>query len=460
MTHPYIPSTESIREEMLKEIGRGDIETLFSDIPRKFLLERDLEVPKMSEPELEDHLRELLSKNSPYTKAISFLGGGVWPHYVPNHIRYLVHRSEFLTSYSPYHPEVGQGMLQTLFEYQSLISELTGMEVVNSSAHDWASALGEAALMCSRLREGESFIVPEFISPERLTVLKSYASGPRMEVERVSRDMEKGQIDLSDLEDRVSDDTVGVYVENPSYLGVLEVELDKISEVAKDHDALFIVGVNPISLGVLKPPSEYNADIVVGEGQPLGIPGSFGGPSLGILACRGEDELLRQVPGRIMGMTETVDGSTRGFCMSLQEREQHISREKATSNLCTTQALNAVSAAIYLSSMGPSGLREVAEKCAGNARYVMDKLDEIEGIRAPLFEAPHFNEFVACFDDAGKSAREVNSELLARGVHGGRLLHEDFPELGDCSLWCSTEIHSKEDIDWMVRSLLEVLEGR
>ncbi len=254
----------------------------------------------------------------------------------------------------------------------------------------------------------------------------------------------------------LDEDTAGVYIENPNYLGHLQEEPGKIAELSKDEGAIFVVGVNPISLGLLKPPSEYGADIVVGEGQPLGNPASFGGPSLGIFACREEREFLHQMPGRVVGMAETEDGETRGFDMVLQTREQHICREKATSNLCTSQALNAVAAAVYLSSLGKSGLREVAERCARNANYTASRMNEIEGVKAPLFDAPHFNEFVVSFEDSSRSVEEINSELLKRGIHGGKPLGEEFPEFGESSLWCSTELHGKEDIDWMISCLEDI----
>lgn len=459
MAHPYVPDTDQTRERMLEEIGVDGIDDLFSDIPEKLRLDRDLEIPQMSEQRLKRYLKRVLSKNSPYTRVISFLGGGVWPHYVPSHVQDLVHRSEFLTSYTPYQAEASQGMLQALFEYQSMIAELTGLKAASSSIYDWASALGEAALMSARLTGREKILVPEFVSPERLSVLKSYAFGPNLKVRKVPQDGQAGKLDVFELEKVLDEDTAAVYLENPSYLGHLETEPREIAEVSEDLGALFIVGVNPISLGLLKPPAEYGADIVVGEGQPLGIPASFGGPSLGIFTCREDREFLHQMPGRVVGMAETEEGETRGFCRVMQAREQHIRREKATSNLCTSQALNAVAAAIYLSTLGPSGLRKLAEKCAGNARYMMEGMNDIEGVNAPGFDAPHFNEFLVSFEDSGRSVKEVNSELLKFGVHGGKSLKEEFPEFGESSLWCSTELHSEEDIDWAIRALERILEG-
>lgn len=409
--------------------------------------------------ELDRHMKFVLSKNSPYTRAISFLGGGVWPHFVPSHVKSVAGRSEFLTSYTPYQPETSQGMLQALFEYQSLISELTGLEVANASMYDWGAALGEAALMSARITNRTKFLVPEFISPRRLSVLENYALPANIKIEKIPQDNSTGEIDLPELENRVDEDTAGVYVEYPSYLGFIETQMNSISEISHEEDSIFTVGVNPISLGVLKPPSSYDADIVVGEGQPLGNPVNFGGPGLGIFACREEREFVRQIPGRLVGMTKEKNGDTRGFSMVLQTREQHIRREKATSSICTNQALSAVSTAVYLATLGESGLRDLAELCAGNSRHAIKRLNSIEELNVPLFDSPHFNEFTINFDEAPISAEEARSKLLTRGIHAGGSIETEFPSLGDTSLWCVTELHTEEDIDWLINSLEDILEG-
>ncbi len=444
---------------MLQNVGLNNFEELFSDIPDSIKLEKNLEIPKKSEQELKKHIKKTLNKNTPYTEKTTFLGAGVWPHYVPSHVQNLIKRSEFSTSYTPYQAEISQGILQALFEYQSMIAELTGLEIANSSIYDWASALGEAALMSSRITRNNKIIVPELIAPERLEVLKSYGKGPELEIQKIKQDKTTGQIKLSDLEQKLDDQTAAVYIENPNYLGHLEEDPEKIAEKCQGFDALFIVGVNPISLGVLKSPGEYGADIVVGEGQPLGNPINFGGPSLGIFACKDDRKYLRQIPGRLIGMTETEEGNTRGYCMVLQTREQHIRREKARSSLCTNQTLNAVAAAVYLSTLGREGLSTVARKSAKNAQYLMKRMNEIDGVQCPVFEASHFNEFVANFEDSSKSIGEINSELLEHGIQGGKDLSKEFSMLGDSSLWCSTEIHSREEIDRLVSVLEEILEG-
>ncbi len=459
MGHPYIPNVREAREEMLREIGVANIDDLFADIPQEIRLKRRLRLPPaVSEIEVRHHVQAMLSKNKPFTKMPTFLGGGVWPHHVPAHVRSLAQRAEFLTSYTPYQAEASQGMLQALFEYQSLICELTGLGVANSSMYDWATALGEAALMCARVTGRKKFIVPDLVSRERLSVLRNYAGGPGLEIVEVGHDRRTGQLNLEDLGEKLGEDVSGVYIENPSYLGFLETQVDEISDATHHKGALFVVGVNPISLGLLKAPGDYGADIVVGEGQPLGNPVSFGGPTLGIFACREDKRLVRQLPGRLIGMTTTVDGKVRGFMMVLQTREQHIRREKATSNICSNEALCAVAAAIYMTSLGPRGLRDLAETCATNASYAMRRLKKIRGLKAPIFKSPHFNEFTLRCTKC--SVDKLNARLLKRGIQGGKPLRGEFPELGEAALLCTTELHTREDIDRLVDAAAKAVGGK
>ncbi len=461
MVHHYIPNVQEIREQMLGEIGVANIDELFADIPPKIHLKRKLNLPAaMSELEVKRHVKAMLSKNKPFTRMPSFLGGGVWPHHVPAHVRSLVQRAEFLTSYTPYQAEVSQGILQALFEYQSLICELTGLEVTNASMYDWATALGEAALMCARVTRRRKFIVPELISRERLSVLRNYASGPALKIVGVGYDSHTGQLDLDQLRKELAEDIAGVYIENPSYLGFLETQVDEIADAAHRAGALFVVGVNPVSLGLLKAPGDYGADIVVGEGQPLGNQVNFGGPALGIFACSSEEKLIRQLPGRLVGMTTTLDGKLRGFTMALQTREQHIRRERATSNICSNEALCAVSAAIYLTSLGPRGFRELAEICAANASYAMKRLDAIRGLETPLFSSPHFNEFTLRCTKPKLTIEKLNARLLKQGVQGGKPIRGEFPKLGEASLLCTTELHTKEDIDRLVEVAAQAVGGK
>ena len=287
--------------------------------------------------------------------------------------------------------------------------------------------------------------------------LQTYAKPAGIRVESISYESETGLLDIEDLKAKISERTATVYVENPAHLGFIETQVDEIAEIAHDHGALFIVGVDPLSLGVLKPPGEYSADIVVGEGQALGSPMNYGGPLLGIFACRDDMQLIRQMPGRTIGMTSTVDGKRRGFCMALQTREQHIRREKATSNICSNESLCAVAAAVYLALLGPTGLRELGEAIVCKTRYAMQLLAKANGIKTPVFKSPHFKEFTVNFDQAGRTAQDVHESLLQHQIHGGKNISKDFPELGETALYCTTEMHSKEDIDrlcWVLEKIL------
>ncbi|MFB0557873.1 MAG: aminomethyl-transferring glycine dehydrogenase subunit GcvPA [Candidatus Bathyarchaeia archaeon] len=456
--HPYLPnSVPEIKEKMMEEIGIKSIDELYSDVPREMRFTRELDIPgPITESELREEVSGLLEKNWSL-QCPPFLGGGVWPHYVPAVVDEVVHRAEFLTSYTPYQAEITQGMLQAIFEYQSLICELVGMEVANSSNYDWASALGEAARMANRLTRKNNIVVPHLISPSRLAVLRSYAEPAGIGFTQVDYDKTTGQMDLEDLKDKVDDETAAVYIENPSYLGFVEEGVEDIAEIAHDAKALFIVGVDPVSLGLLKPPGDYDADIVIGEGQPLGNYMNYGGPLLGIFACRSDPKMIRQMPGRLIGLTLTLEGDRRGFAMTLQTREQHIRREKATSNICTNQALCAVASTVYLSLLGPRGIRELSEVVASRARYAMRRIGELSGVRAPLFNSFHFKEFTVQFRD--KTVAEVHRELLGLRLHGGKSLVKEFPDLGQTALYCVTEVHTKKDLDRLVSALREVLEG-
>jgi glycine dehydrogenase subunit 1 len=455
--HPYLPnSVPEIKEKMMEETGIKSIDELYVDIPTELRFHRELEVPgPLTEAEVKNHVSNLLSNNWGFASA-PFLGGGVWPHYVPAVVDEIAHRAEFLTSYTPYQPEISQGILQSIFEYQSLICELLGMDVANASMYDWATALGEASRMACRLTRRSKVLVPSLISPSRFSVLKSYSDPADIEVIQVDYDKISGQLDLEDLKEKIGKNSAAIYIENPSYLGFVEESVEAISEIAHDSKALFIVGVDPISLGLIKPPGEYGADIVIGEGQPLGNHMNFGGPLLGIFACKSETRIIRQMPGRLIGLTQTLDDDRRAFTMTLQTREQHIRREKATSNICSNQALNALASAVYLSLLGPQGMQDLSCLVASRAHYAMRRLGELPGVRAPIFNSFHFKEFTVQLKD--KTITEINQNLLDNGVHGGKSLVEDFPEFGETALFCVTEKHTKEDIDRLAFVLEEALE--
>ncbi len=446
---------------MLQEMNIKTIDELYGDIPGKYLLKKPLNLPEgLSEFEIKRHVEALLSKNKTNSDMLVFLGAGCWPHYVPAVVKEIVQRSELLTSYTPYQPEISQGMLQALFEYQSMICELAGMEVANCSMYDWASAIGEAARMASRITKRNEILIPEIIHPERFAVLKTYCEHAGITIKSLSYIPEKGLISLEDLKAKISDKTASVYIENPSYLGFIEPQVDEVSNEAHAHNALFMVGVDPTSLGILKSPGEYGADVVVGEAQPLGNAMNFGGPLLGILACHDDLNVVRQMPGRIIGLTTTQDGSQQGFCMALQTREQHIRREKATSNICSNEALCAVASAVYMALLGSEGFRQLGETIMAKANYAIQLLSEINDVKAPVFKASHFKEFTVNFDAADLSVEKVNKRLLQDNICGGKDISKEFPELGQTALYCVTEIHSKEEIERLAETLKTILDGR
>jgi glycine dehydrogenase subunit 1 len=450
---------------MLAALGITSIDELFKDIPARLRFRGRLEVPEgLSEAEACQQVEALLDQNWNPSQVVSFLGGGVWPHLIPEALQAVVRRTEFLTAYTPYQPEISQGMLQTLFEYQSLIAELVDLPVVNASMYDWASALGEAALMTTRLTGRRLFLVPEFMSPERRAVLHTYTDPAQVRLQSVRSDRIHGSLDLEHLKESVRGDAAAVYVENPAYLGYLEPQVEAIAEIAHDAGARFVVGVDPISLGVLRPPGDYGADIVIGEGQPLGNRVSFGGPLLGVFACRDDRQLLRQLPGRLIGLTTTQDGGRRGYVMTLQAREQHIRREQATSNICSNQALCAVTAAVYLCLLGPKGLQQLGEQIMQHRRYAEQQLAKLPGVRAPRFDGPHFKEFVVTLE--GKAAKggaplkisAVLERMRQEQVLGGIPLDQRLPDLGQSTLVCVTETHTKNDIDRLTTALRKALE--
>ncbi len=453
--HPYLPITKEAEEEMLKSIGRKSLEELFSTIPAKFRLKRELKIPDShSELEVTRRIQELAGRNRSREDGRIFLGSGVGLHYIPAAVRALAGRSEFVTAYTSYQPEISQGMLQTLFEYQSLVAELLSIDVVNSSMYDMASALAEAARMTVRVGARRSrFLVPSTINPMHYRVLSTYAEPAGIEIQKVAYNHVTGLMSMADLKSRVDDTVAGVYVENPSYLGFIETQVDEISKVVHDAGAFLVAGVDLLSLGVMRPPGSYGADIVIGEGQELGSPVSYGGPLLGVFGCKMDRRLVYQMPGRLVGMTRTTaEPYERGFVLTLSPREQHIRREKATSNICSNEALLAVTAAIYLSLLGPAGLKQIGEAIAYRSNYAAKELSTIPGVIAPAIGKSVWKEFVVRFEK-GVSAKVVHDGLLARNMHGGLSLTKEFPALGESMLLSVTEVHTKAMIDDLVKAV-------
>ncbi len=444
----FVPNS-SIKTLMLKELGLNNIEDLFLDIPEKIKI-KNLNLPNgLSQQDTERKLRQIVSKNRSHNDFISFLGGGIKSHYIPAIVKSITSRSEFYTAYTPYQSEASQGFLQAMFEYQSMIAEITGMDVANCSLYDGVTSLSEAALMCTRITRKKTFIMPHNISWEKKCVLSNYAKGPGIKIKEISYDNNTGKIDIDELNKKIDEDTAGVYIENPNFFGIFEDDIDEIKGIVKDAGSLFVVGVDPISLGITKSPGEYGADIVIGEGRALGSPMNFGGSSLGIFACK--NEFLRQMPGRVIGITKDSENK-RAFCMTLQTREQHIRRAKATSNICTNEGLNALAAVVYLSWLGSEGFFNLSKINFEKGQKLAKLIGALRGFEL-RFNGRHFNEFVVKSSD---DIKKLNRRLLQKNIQGGLILDKIFPELKNCILFGVSEIHSDDDIERFTSSLKEV----
>ena len=454
MQHPYLPTSANM-EELLQTLSLHDINELFSDIPKDIFLFRELNIPgPLSEIEIVRRVKNLLEKDISFLNIPIFLGGGIYPHSIPAVIDEIISRGEFLTSYTPYQSEASQGLLQALFEYQSLICELMEMDVANCSMYDGSTSLGEAALMAYRITHRRKFIIPKFIHPAKKQVLRTMVEPIGITILETTHNMTDGGVILEQLEDN-SEDIAGIYIENPSYFGSLEPHIKEIQEIAHSQEALFIMGVDPLSLGILKSPGSFDVDIAIGEGQPLGIGMNYGGPLLGLFTCK--KQYVRQMPGRIIGSTSSIS-NRRSFCMALQTREQHIRREKATSNICTNNALCAIAAAIYLCLLGKNGIKKIAEIILAKTYYAINQLKKLDSIKAPYFKTAHFREFTITLNNEQHSISKLANNLLAEHIHGGINLKKEFPEIGETMLFCVTEMHSKEDIDRFVQVLERSLE--
>ncbi len=408
---PFIVNTPAEREEMLRAIGVASFEELVPDIPEEIRLKRALELAApCDEPQVRKLLEGLAAANRSTSDYVSFLGGGAYDHFIPAAIKTIVSRSEFYTAYTPYQAEVSQGTLQAIYEYQSLICRLYGMDVANASMYDGATALAEAVLMAMNVTGRQQVVVAGKLHPYNSAVLKTYleAAGHTAVIQNA---LEDGIGSLSSLKTLVDEGVAAVVVQQPNFYGSLE-EVEEIGKIAHEKGALFVVSADPISLGVLADPGSYGADIAVGEGQPLGTPQSFGGPYLGIFTVK--QALVRKIPGRLVGMTKDRDGED-GFILTLQTREQHIRREKATSNICSNQALNALQAAVYLSLLGKQGVREVAAQSATKAHYLAQKIAAIPGFSLK-YRSPFFREFVV---EMPIPAGEVISRMLEKKLFAG-----------------------------------------
>ena len=447
---------ETLVARMLERAGASSVDDLFSDIPPAIRLGRRLRLPEgASEYEVRREVQEKLGRDKTPPGALCFLGGGVWPHYVPAAVESITSRQEFYTAYTPYQAEVSQGMLQSLFEYQSLMCDLLGMEACNSSLYDWASAAGEAVRMAGRVTGRKRALLAGNAGLQRRLVIETYTEPMGMRLETVGFDPVRGTLDPDDLRRKLSDDVACLYVENPNYFGVIEDAIGDLTAKAHGAGALSIVGVDPISLSLVKEPGSYGADVVVGEGQPLGIAMNYGGPHLGIFAVR-NIKLARSMPGRLIGITTTAsDPGRRAFAMVLQAREQHIRREGATSNVCTNQSLMALAAASYLSLLGKSGFRSLGETVISNSHHAVRRLSQVKGVSAPHFRGAYFKEFVVSYKKAKADA--VFRRLAARGVLAGCPISRSFGLGKEAGSFCVTEVHSRGDIERLVDALEEAV---
>ena len=435
---------------MLKTLGLRSIEDLFKDIPDEVFLKRPLRIPDgISELEVERSIKEKLQNDISPDRYTSFLGGGIYDHFIPAIVDEVARRGEFYTSYTPYQAEASQGILQVFFEYQSLITELFAMDVSNASVYDGPTALVEAVMMAKSINNKKKVLISKLVNPEYRKVLKTYLKFTDTEIIEVG--YAEGLTDIEDIKSKITDETACLVAQSPNFLGSVE-DMRNLSDIAHNNNALFIACVDPISLGLLSSPGSYNADIAVAEGQSLGNTPYFGGACLGIFTCR--RDFVRKMPGRVVGMTEDKGGNP-AFCLTLQTREQHIRRARATSNICSNQALYALRASVYLGSMGRNGLKEVANLCLQKSHYLADRIVRLKGVS--LIRAPFFKEFLI---KCPIPPQEVNKRLMDKGFLAGVSIVRDYPDLENGLLICVTEKKNALDLDRFADSIEECIYGR
>ena len=438
-TSPYTPNTDADRKAMLAAIGVGSVDELFEDIPERFRNPTLNVPPPISELELGREIAALAKRNAVPGDYACFLGGGSYRHFIPAIVRQIASRAEFMTCYTPYQPEVAQGTLQAHFEFQSMVCQLTGMEVANSGMYDGATSLAEAALMAARVTGRHRVAVLNSVSPRYVEVVKTYLDAPGLAIDFFDGD----QI-------QIGDDVACLIMQQPGFYGAFE-DLRALSDAAHGSGALLVVVTDPVSLGMFRPPADYGADIVVGEGQALGIAPTFGGPYVGLFACK--QQFIRQMPGRIVGKTVDTEGRT-GYVLTMQTREQHIRRERATSNICTSVGLIALMATIYMMGQGRRGLAHVADLCYHKAHYAASAISALPGYSMPLGDRPFFREFVV---SCPLPPAEINDRLMQNGIIGGLDVSDRFP---NGILLCVTEMNSRQEIDALVGALAQIGNSR
>jgi glycine dehydrogenase subunit 1 len=461
VTHPYMPnSAPATRDRMMQALGITDVDVLFEQIPADHLLVKPIDLPAgvRSEFRLQRRLRELLRRNVSTTEAISFLGAGLWPHYVPAVCEEIAGRSEFLTPVWGT-PSSDVGRNQAWFEFASQLGELLGMEFVGLPVYSWGAASGHAIRMATRLTGRREVVVAGPMDPERLAVIRTYCGPPGMErsiaVREIGFDPATGRVDLAALREAVDSQTAAIYFENPNFLGVLEADAPEIAEIAHAAGAEVVVGVDPISLGLLAPPSGYGADIAVGTTQPLGVHMNAGGGVGGFIATRDEERYAREYPTLQVSLASTTEPGQRSFGMTLFHQSSYGSRENGKDWTGNSVYLWAVVNAVYMALMGPQGFAEIGETIAANSAYAAGRVAQLPGVSVRWSE--FFKEFVVDFNGTGQTVAAINAELRARGIFGGKDLSADFPQLGQAALYCVTEVHTEDDIAALVAALEEVL---
>ncbi|USK36479.1 aminomethyl-transferring glycine dehydrogenase subunit GcvPA (plasmid) [Bacillus sp. F19] len=457
--HPYIPNmVPEVKAEMLKEIGVESTMELYSCIPEELLFQGEMNIPKaLTEHELRRHIDGLLNKNVSANEYLNFLGAGCWQHFVPAVCDEINQRSEFLTAYAG-EPYEDHGRYQALFEYQSLLAELVDMDVVNVPTFDWGQAAATSLRMAGRITGRKKVLLAKTVSPERAKIIINYGT-PELEFDFVGHDQDTGLLQLDDLKKHISNDIAAIYFENPSYLGFIESQGIEISEIAKQHGVLMVVGVDPISLGVLTPPSRYGADIVCGDLQPLGMHMNYSGGQAGFIATRNEEKFVNEFPSRLFGIVPTVKEGEYGFGDVAYDRTSFALREKGKESVGTQTALWGITAGVYLSLLGPNGMYELGQTIMQNSQYAVKKLNEIPGIKGSRLNSPFFKEFIVDINGTNLSVETINERLLERKIFGGKDLSKEFPEYGQAALYCVTEIHSQEDIDQLIAALEEIVKN-
>lgn len=456
--HPYIPnSVPEVEAEMLNEIGMSSLDELHKNVPELLKLKEEMKLPEafQSEYELRRHVEKILDKNANCKKNINFLGAGCWQHYVPAICDEINSKGEFLTAYGgeAYNDE---GRFQSLFEYASMVAELVDMDVVNVPTMDWAQAAATTARMAQRITNRSTVLVPEIMDQEKLGVMKNYCESVIKFV--AVKCNAKGQLDLDDLKSKINSDTVGVYFENPNYFGIIEENGAEIAKIVHEAGGLSLVGVDPISLGVLAAPPSYGADIVCGDLQPLGIHMNYGGGQSGFMATKDDEKFVMEFPSRLFGIAPTTTPGEYGFGDVAYDRTSFgHHREHGKEYVGTQSALWGITAGVYLATMGPCGMYEIGKTIMQNAQYAAKKLSSIPNVKVNSFNSTFFKEFVVDFSSTGKTVSEINKELLNRNIFGGKDLSETFPTLGQCALYCVTEIHTKEDIDTLVKEISDIV---